>query len=286
MRSTLDCLPCFVRQALTSARAAGDDALLHEEAVRGALELLRGQDLSASPPAVAQLMHRRIRELAGDPDPFAAMKKHADEAMLRLLPALRRRVRDADDPFTTAMRLAIAGNTIDVGVGGRTDGRTEELLETALDGRFAGDIEEFRRSIDEADDILFLTDNAGEIVLDALFAEQLPLEKLTFAVRGAPVLNDALMADAELAGLPHLAPVVDNGSDGPGTILSDCSPAFRERFAAADLIIAKGQGNYETLSDEPARIRFLFLVKCPVVAGHTGLPVGTHALLRSDRGET
>jgi len=283
MRSTLDCLPCFVRQALTSARAAGADPDLHEQAVRGALELLHTQDLDTSPPAVAQRMHRHIRELAGDRDPFAAMKRRADETMLRLLPDLRRHVLAADDPFTAALRLAIAGNTIDVGVGDRDTGRIEEQLEAAADGPLAGDIEELRRSIDRAERLLYLCDNAGEIVLDALFAESLPLEKVTFVVRGAPVLNDALMADAEVAGLTRLAPVVDNGSDGPGTILDDCSPAFRQLFADADLIIAKGQGNFETLNEEPAAIRFLFLVKCPVVADHTGLPVGTQVLLRADR---
>ena len=98
------------------------------------------------------------------------------------------------------------------------------------------------------------------------------------AVRGGPILNDATMDDAQAAGLCDIVEVIDNGSDAPGTVLSDCSEAFRRRFAEADLIIAKGQGNFETLSDEPANIFFLFKVKCPVIAGHVGLPLGTHVL--------
>jgi uncharacterized protein with ATP-grasp and redox domains len=118
-----------------------------------------------------------------------------------------------------------------------------------------------------------------------LLAEQLPLERLTFAVRGAPVLNDATLADARLAGLDGLAEVIDNGSDAPGTILADCSEEFRRRFAAADLIVAKGQGNYESLSEEPHDIFFLFTVKCDVAARHAGVPRGTQVLWRSPANE-
>ena len=103
----------------------------------------------------------------------------------------------------------------------------------------------------------------------------MPVGKVVVAVRGAPVLNDAVRADAETAGLPELVPVVDNGSDAPGTILDDCSADFRARFAAADLVIAKGQGNYETLSETDRPIYFLFTVKCPLVAARVGEPVGS-----------
>jgi hypothetical protein len=110
--------------------------------------------------------------------------------------------------------------------------------------------------------------------------ERLPAGRVTVAVRGAPVLNDATRADAEAAGLPDIVEVVDNGSDAPGTLLDDCSADFQRRFREADLIIAKGQGNFETLSETDAHIYFLFKAKCPVIAAHAGLPVGTHAAIR------
>ena len=180
---------------------------------------------------------------------------------------------------------AIAGNTIDAGANGADSvERIEQELSVAYERPFHGDVDEFRRAVGSARSILFLTDNTGEIVIDRLLAEHLPLERITFAVRGAPVLNDATRADARFAGLDRLAEVIDNGSDAPGTILADCSPEFRRRFAAADLIIAKGQGNYETLSEEPHDIFFLFAVKCDVAARHVGLPRGTQVLVRSAAG--
>ncbi len=120
--------------------------------------------------------------------------------------------------------------------------------------------------------ILYLADNAGEIVFDRLLVEALAPQRVTLAVRGTPVLNDATAADARAVGLTEICEVIDNGSDAPGTVLEDCSREFRQRFSTADLIIAKGQGNFETLSEAPGNIFFLFKVKCPVIATRTGLP--------------
>ncbi len=107
---------------------------------------------------------------------------------------------------------------------------------------------------------------------------------MTVAVRGAPVLNDATMADAHEVGLHELVEVIDNGSDAPGTILEDCSAPFRDRYQRAQLVIAKGQGNFETLRGARKRIAFWFKVKCPLVSHHVGLPLGAHVLLPPDEG--
>jgi uncharacterized protein with ATP-grasp and redox domains len=142
-------------------------------------------------------------------------------------------------------------------------------------------VEAFRNAVSQAERILYLTDNAGEIVLDRLLIEQLPTEQVTVAVKGAPVINDATMEDALLAGLPRIVEVIDNGSDAPGTILEACSQAFRERFEDADLIVSKGQGNYETLSDSDKNIFFILKAKCPVIAKDLGCEVGAMILRRS-----
>ncbi|HKL20332.1 MAG TPA: ARMT1-like domain-containing protein, partial [Tichowtungia sp.] len=102
---------------------------------------------------------------------------------------------------------------------------------------------------------------------------------VTLAVRGAPILNDALEEDARMAGLDQLVPMVGNGSDVPGTDIRQCSEEFRQHFESADLIISKGQGNFETLSSNPRRIFFLFKVKCPIVAEASGKPLGAHVLM-------
>lgn len=111
--------------------------------------------------------------------------------------------------------------------------------------------------------------------------ETCPAHALTVAVRGAPVINDATRADAEMAGISSLVPVIDNGSDAPGTILDDCSPAFRDVFDRADMIIAKGRGNDESLCVHDKLIYFLFTVKCEMVAAHVGAPDGTMVIHRA-----
>ena len=140
----------------------------------------------------------------------------------------------------------------------------------------------FKNAVIEAEKILYLADNAGEIVFDHLLIEQLPIEKITVVVKGSPVINDATIDDANVVGLGRIVEVIDNGSDGPGTILETCSQNFRDRFEGADLIIAKGQGNYETLSDIDKNIFFLLKAKCPVIARDLGCQVGKMILRKSN----
>ena len=146
---------------------------------------------------------------------------------------------------------------------------------------FVGDEQAFMESVQRARNILYLADNAGEIAVDRLLIARLGPARTTLVVRGHAVINDATLADVTETKLDELVEVIDNGSDAPGTILEDCSETFGERFRQADLIIAKGQGNFETLSAADGNIFFLFKVKCPVIASHVGLPTGTHALLRA-----
>jgi uncharacterized protein with ATP-grasp and redox domains len=284
MNTSLDCIPCFVRQALDSARFASGDPAVHEDALRHALRAAAEMDLSQSPPAIGQQIHRRLRESSGVADPYRDAKDRFNRMALSMLPALRERVESAADPLALAARFAIAGNVIDMGVNvGLTEEEARASFDRALSEPFVGDVEAFRRAIDEARSILYLADNAGEIVFDRLLIERLPLDRVVVAVRGFPVINDATRIDARMAGLDELVEVIDNGSDAPGTILADCSPGFRRRFAEADLILAKGQGNFETLSDEPANLFFLFKAKCPVIAADARVALGTHALLKSKR---
>ncbi len=135
----------------------------------------------------------------------------------------------------------------------------------------------------QARDILYLGDNAGEVVFDRVLIERLPYDEVTFVVKGSPVINDATMADAEAAGLTDLVEVITNGSDGPGTILKTCSPQFRERFGQADLIIAKGQGNYESLSEVDKSIFFVLKAKCPVIARDLDCTIGEMILRRNEK---
>jgi uncharacterized protein with ATP-grasp and redox domains len=230
---------------------------------------------------MGQLIHRRLREITGVTDPYLDQKRRFNRMALEMLAENRARIETAPDPLETAVRLAIAGNIIDLGVkGGLTENAARTAIENALAEPVRGDVAELRRAVSSARSILYLTDNAGEIVFDRLLIEQLPLNRVTVAVRGLPIINDATVEDAAAVGLYSLVEVIDNGSDAPGTILGDCSDGFRKRFLASDLIIAKGQGNYETLCDDGNDVVFLFKAKCPVIASHVGLPLGSHVLTR------
>jgi len=279
MQTSVDCLPCFVRQTLDTARACSPEPAVHEWLVRDVLRLLSEIGLDSSPPVIAQAIHRRLREMTGIDDPYGAEKERFDHMAEELLPGYARKVASAADPLDLAVRLAIAGNVIDLGAKtGLTEREAESEIDRAAAAPICGDLEAFRRRAERAEHILYLADNAGEVFFDRLLIERLPRGCVTVAVRGAPVINDATMADACDAGLAELAELIDNGSDAPGTVLADCSAEFRRYFREADLIISKGQGNYETLCDESAPLFFLFRVKCPAVAAHAGAPLGAHVL--------
>ena len=283
MRIYLDCIGCFVRQALDSARLATDNEQIHEQVVRDVLRLAADLDMSQSPPAIGQKIHRLIRKLTGNSDPYRELKRRYNRLALRMLVESEERLRTSQDPLEGAVRLAIAGNIIDLGVKTHiAESDIENIIRDCLTADFDGrQIEEFRNAVNQAEKILYLADNAGEIVFDRLLIEQLPCEKVTVVVKGRPVINDATVEDAEFAGLTGIAEVIDNGSDAPGTILESCSQDFRNRFTKADLVIAKGQGNYETLSDVNKNIFFVLKAKCPVIAKDLGCEVGEMILRKS-----
>jgi damage-control phosphatase, subfamily I len=282
VRTALDCIPCLVRQSLDASRLVSDDPAVHQQILREMLTWTAQVDPHQSPPVLGQRLHRRLRELTGVADAYREAKDRHNALAASLLPTLRARLETAADPFDLAVRLAIAGNVIDLGIRGRvSEGEVRGSIERALSEPVIGPLDELREAVQSARDILYLADNCGEIVLDRLLIERLPVGRVTVAVRGAPILNDATMADARAVGLTEVAEVIDNGSDAPGTILADCSPAFRRRFTEADLVIAKGQGNFESLNDAPRPVFILFKVKCTVVAAHVGEPEGSHVVVRS-----
>ena len=276
MRIYLDCIGCFIRQALDAARLATDDEQIHKKVVDQVLQMAVDLDMRQSPPVIGQQIHRLIRDLMGNDDPYYRVKKQFNSMALKLYPDLRKQIIRSDDPFETAVRLAIAGNIIDFGVkSSLTELEVKQTINDSLSGYLDPEqIQNFKNAVMEAEEILYLTDNAGEIVFDHLLIEQLPIDKITVAVKGSPVINDATMEDANVIGLSRIVEVIDNGSDGPGTILETCSPGFLDRFEKADLIIAKGQGNYETLSGIDKNIFFLLKAKCPVIAEDIGCTVG------------
>ena len=276
MRIYLDCISCFVRQALDAARLATDDEQIHKNVVDQVLRLAADLDMSQSPPVIGQQIHRLIRSLVGSNDPYYRVKKQFNSLALKLYHDLINQIISSNDQLETAVRLAIAGNVIDFGVkSSLSELEVKKTINDSLSGYLNPEqVQNFKNAVIEAEKILYLADNAGEIVFDHLLIEQLPIEKITVVVKGSPVINDATIEDANVVGLDRIVEVIDNGSDGPGTILETCSQGFLDRFEKADLIIAKGQGNYETLSGIDKNIFFLLKAKCPVIAKDIGCKVG------------
>ncbi|MBN2508368.1 MAG: DUF89 family protein [Verrucomicrobia bacterium] len=282
MRSALDCIPCFVAQALNVARLATPDEKVQERMLREVLRRASQVDLTQTPARFGAGIYRMLRELTGQSDPYAAIKQESNRLALAMLPAWRKRLQTADNPRHAAVQLAIAANVIDFGVkGDLTAPQIPAALEQSFAAPLQGSVDNLFAAAERAPDILFLADNAGELVFDRLLIETLPHDKITLVVKGGPAINDALRADAEAAGLDRLVPVTDTGTDGPGVVLESCSAEFRERFARARLVIAKGQANFESLDGCAQDVFFLFKVKCAVVARHIGRPIGSLVVHRN-----
>jgi len=285
MKTYLDCISCFVRQALAAARVATDDEALHEEAVRRALELVAGFSFTESPAVMGGRLHALVRELTGNNDPYEQIKGRSNRAALAVLGRLREIIRDSSDRFEAAVRVALAGNSIDYGVVGHSvDGDLMKFVEEAFEAPLDEEaLERFRRETRSAERVFYVLDNSGEIVFDRLLIEQIGPEKVVAAVRGRPIINDATMKDVVDTGLASLVTVVDSGMDIPGTVLEDCTEDFKHHYARSDVVVAKGQGNFETLEDDSKVIFYLLRVKCPVLARDLEKPVGSIVVAPNSR---
>ncbi len=277
-----DCFSCMVQQALGASREAGADEPKQFEVIRSVLAMLQAADLSLSPSELSRTTNAIVREVTGTADPYANYKEASTRLALEMYPRLKKLVTRSADPLEAALRLSIAGNIIDVVHTRHHD--LEATVERALRHPVSGSgMAIFRTALARAGGVLYLSDNAGETVFDRLLVEQLG-KPVTYAVKGSPILNDATAADALAAGLGQAATLVSTGSDSPGTVLKLCSDEFRKIFASADLVISKGQSNYETVNNGDPRVFFLLQVKCAVLGRHIGWPVGSMVVLQGSHG--
>jgi uncharacterized protein with ATP-grasp and redox domains len=277
MKVSLDCFPCFLKQAIIALRLGTDDESLQKEILKSTCEAIRMTDTSKPPAYTTTFIHRKIRQMLGK-DPFKDIKSEYNQIALRLYPSLKTVVEKSTDPLLTSIRLAIAGNVIDFGIFTSVD--VEGAIRIAVD-----DYSSLIEALSETDEILYLTDNAGEIVFDRILIETLMSrgKNITAVVKGSPVINDTTMTDAGESRLSDVCKVIDNGSEAVGTILAWTSSAFQETFHHATLIISKGQANFETLAGTEKNIFFLFQSKCEVVSKELYLSPGSMLLKKSSR---
>ncbi len=294
MRTSLDCFPCFFRQALETARISGAGPVVQRKIVHDVAALLPSLSLKASPPEIARIVYGIVKTATRVADPYRRMKKQSTVLALRMYPSLKRAVAKSRNRLRRAVEFAIAGNVIDYGVRNSLDIREELRRTIRMEKALVGSgntafvhYSDFSASVKTARKILYIGDNAGETVFDRLLIEELMgmdgEREITFAVRESPIINDALIEDAYESGIDRSASIISSGSDAPGTLLSLCSKEFRQSFDTADVVISKGQGNFETLSDEKKPIFFLLRAKCPVVAAHIGCSLGEILLLHNAR---
>jgi uncharacterized protein with ATP-grasp and redox domains len=284
MQTTLDCLPCFLRQTLYAARLCSPDARVQKRIMAGILSDLSVLDFRLSPPENAVAIYTRIAELGGCGDPFAALKKESNRTAVQLRPRLEEIIASAADPAATAVKLAMAGNIIDYGAQQSFD--IDQTIGNCLTKEpWGSGMAQFLADVQRAERILYLGDNCGELVFDGLFIKQLAGQgkEVVLAVKERPIINDALPADAVACGLDQYCNVIANGTGCPGTPLTRCSGKFQEQFLNADLIISKGQGNFETLAGTKGPIYYLLTVKCGVVADHLEQLAGRSATCGAGR---
>ena len=288
MKLRLDCVVCIAKQALKAARLATNDPKVQEEVLRRVMRRLTEMEWVGTPPQLvrASRVAELIEELTGVSDPYRELKKASNDEALAMVGEVRALIASHDDPLRAAVKVAIAGNIIDFAAVEAYDLKAtiERVMrqEPAID-----DYSRLREEVLSAETLLYFADNAGEIVFDKLLIEEMirvrgkPFKRVSFVVKGGPIINDATIEDALYVGLDKLPNIefrkVSSGKPGTGPERS--SPEVLSWIRNHDLVISKGQGNYEDLSDVEG-VYFLLMAKCPVVAEDIGVKVGDIVIKR------
>ena len=281
MKATLDCLECTLRQALRVVRCTTDDEALQRQVLDSVARSIPNLSLDDSPAIVSQIAYTETSRITGNPDPYNELKKSQNEFALGLEDEFRRRVQNSDDPLLTALHLSAAGNVIDLGIQHADEIDILSAIAKTLEECFMIDHSDaFRESLANSKDLLFLLDNAGEIVFDKILIEELQKHtKVTAVVKGAPIINDVVMEDAVQVGLTDVCDVIDNGGAFIGSPPDLVPKSFLKRMKKADIILGKGHGNYETVDVFPGNVFLLLRAKCPLIAEHMGVELGQVGLI-------
>lgn len=279
MRSRPDCVLCAARQALTSGRMASASEELQVAMLYRAMKALVSCSLELSPAELASRAIRAAIDLLDIEDPFRDIKACYNRIALELVERYRGMVEGATDPLTVALKLAVAGNVVDFGVGKKFD--LEQTVEQVLNLNFAVDYtHSFQEDLKQAETVLFVADNAGEIAFDKLLLEQMGSREIYVAVKSGPILNDATLQDAHQVGLNRVAQLITTGSNSLGINLQECSEEFKRLLWSVDLVLGKGHANFETMDQLDREVYLLLMAKCPVVAEELGVKVGDTVLVK------
>ena len=263
---------------LRIARVATEDNEKMEIILKESAKHLSLANLNLTPPELADNPYKLVYKITGNNDPYKEIKEAHIKTALNLYPMLKEMVKKSSDKLLESVKISIMGNAIDLG---STFDSIEIDLNEFLKSNFnMNDFEDFKSAVKNSRNILFIGDNAGETVFDRVLIETLAElgKNVKYAVKSKPIVNDATKEDALKSGITN---VIETGSTMAGTILYTVDEDFLKELKNSDLIIAKGQANYETLSEESLPIFFLLKIKCAPIARSIGYPIGTNIILKS-----
>jgi len=281
MKTSIDCIPCFYKQAITAAKFANCDELTHRRIIDELSKIVACLDMNNPPPVIGRSIYRLVEKISNCPDPFNSVKEKANILAKRVYPKLLYWLNHSEDRLLTAIDIAALGNMIDYGAQYSFDYNTE--IEKLIKGEFINlnkpifEYEAFKTVLNKAEIILYILDNAGEVLFDRVLMEVLKKlgKQIIISYRHGPIINDATITDVKFCNLDELGELISSGCDAPGVLLNTCSEEFLKYYNTVDLIISKGQGNFEALEGSAQRtISFLFKIKCLIVAQYLGCQVG------------
>ena len=276
MRTDLECVPCIIKQCINTLNLTQCSSTIAKKAIRELLKNLEGIDYSLPPAYNSDIAYSVSRELTGVKDPYYKLKKEYNKLALEIYPKLKEIVKLSSDRLYAGVRIAVEGNVIDLGIninkGSPLD--FEKIIDNIKNIPLAiDDYTKFRKSLDKTTNILYISDNAGELVFDRIFIKELIKQhkNVVLSVKSGPIINDATREDVVEAGLDSLVKVIETGNDKIGVNFEHASSEFLSEFRKADLIISKGQGNFETLDSIDANIFFILKAKCEKIARVLGV---------------
>ncbi len=284
MKIFLDCLPCMLRQVLESAYMATDDETIREDIMDEAMEVLLKYRQYGCAPKLCEAMHTIVKRHTGVDDPYAEVKSRDISGALKLEPVIRKFAASGDNLLVRLLKVSATGNIMDSAVYSDLD--IEACLAEEIEKPFViCDDEEFNKDIGGAKTILIIGDNAGEAVFDKPLAEHLSHDhKVIYAVRDVPIINDATVEDALKTGIADYSDVISTGCGMPGTVIESCNEEFKKIYEDADVVISKGQGNFEALSDTTRSIYFLLKAKCFRIADALGVEINEYVFKKNRYG--
>lgn len=278
MKLQKECISCIIAQVKTVTNMLGLAEPLREAAMRDTLRYLENANYDACTPLSMGELWQILLEHIGGVDPYEEIKSLCNHEAMKMIPSTREKIERASDPFAVALKYAIAGNLIDYGPARPVSIEEQNAqIDAIANTQFVlDDSALLRESLSTASNMLYLGDNAGEIVFDKLLIEQIrrayPRLSISFVVKGSAVLNDVTFTDAREVEMEEVARVIDNGDSSPGTVLPRTSLAFQREFGSADVVFSKGQGNFESLIGvAKENLFFLFTAKCDTVCNEVGV---------------